>query len=66
MSRAITIAIYLACALALLGTDLAARYTKAKVPTASRLLRWMLRRRSAQIGMLMAWWWIGWHFLGQW
>jgi hypothetical protein len=62
--RAVTIAIYLACALALITTELLARRTSLRVPTLAALFRWMLRRRSAQIGVVMAWWWIGWHFLG--
>lgn len=62
--RAVTIAIYLACALALVVTELLARRTRLRVPTLAALFRWILRRRSAQIGVVMAWWWIGWHFLG--
>lgn len=62
--RAITIAVYLACALALAVTEVLARLTRLPVPTLAALFRWMLRRRSAQIGIVMAWWWVGWHFLG--
>jgi hypothetical protein len=62
--RGITIAVYLVCALALVVTELLARGTRLNVPTLAVLFRWVLRRRSAQIGVVMAWWWIGWHFLG--
>lgn len=62
--RVVTIAVYLAGALALAVTELLARGTRLPVPTLAVLFRWILRRRSAQIGVVMAWWWIGWHFLG--
>ncbi|MEO7126157.1 MAG: DUF6186 family protein [Nakamurella sp.] len=62
--RSITIAVYVVCALALMVTEILARATRLHVPTLAALFRWMLRRRSAQIGIVMAWWWIGWHFLG--
>ena len=62
--RTLTIALYLACAAALLVVELLARYSSVRVPRLADLFRWMLRRRSAQIGIVMAWWWIGWHFLG--
>ncbi len=62
--RDITILVYVACGLALATTELLARFTRLPVPTLAALFRWMMRKRSAQIGMLMAWWWIGWHFLG--
>jgi hypothetical protein len=62
--RGVTIAIYLACALALAVTEVLARRGRLGVPTLAALFRWILRRRSAQIGVVMAWWWIGWHFLG--
>jgi hypothetical protein len=62
--RGVTIAIYLTCALALVATELLARGTRLRIPTLAALFRWILRRRSAQIGVVMAWWWVGWHFLG--
>ncbi|MBN9610287.1 MAG: hypothetical protein BGO26_02975 [Actinobacteria bacterium 69-20] len=62
--RTITILGYVVCGLALLAIELLARFTRVPVPTLAALFRWMLRRRSAQIGIIMAWWWIGWHFLG--
>lgn len=62
--RTLTITIYLLCAAVLGATELLARLTRLPIPTLANLFRWMLRRRSAQIGVVMAWWWIGWHFLG--
>lgn len=64
--RALTIGVFVAIGVALLITELLARHTAVRVPTLSAVLRWTMRRRSAQIGLVMAWWWIGWHFLGSW
>ena len=64
--RALTVGVFVIIGIALLVTEVLARYTTARVPTLSTLLRWAMRRRSAQIGLVMAWWWIGWHFLGSW
>ena len=33
------------------------------IPTVSAVLRWGMRRRTVQLGVLLAWWWAGWHFL---
>lgn len=62
--RTVTIAGYLAFAALFAITEILARGTRLKIPTLAALFRWMARRRSAQIGIIMAWWWIGWHFLG--
>jgi hypothetical protein len=62
-SRIVTMAIFAALFAALGVIELLARRGRLKVPTVGQVLRWTMRRRSAQIGVVMAWWWIGWHFL---
>jgi len=64
--RVITIGVFVLIGLALLATELLARRTRLRVPPLGAVLRWAMRRRSAQIGIAMAWWWIGWHFLADW
>jgi Family of unknown function (DUF6186) len=27
-----------------------------------QVLTWALRRRSTQLGLVLAWWWLGWHW----
>jgi hypothetical protein len=34
-----------------------------KVPALAVTLRWAIRRRSTQLGFLLAWWWLGWHYI---
>ena len=62
-ARVITIVVFAVLFAGLEILDLIARYSKLNVPTLSQVLRWAMRRRSAQIGIVMAWWWIGWHFI---
>jgi hypothetical protein len=33
------------------------------VPSFAGLLQRAMRTRSAQLGILLAWWWLGWHFI---
>lgn len=61
-SRQATILVYVGIGLLLLGLELLARTTE-RVPTFGTLLRAALRHRSAQLGLVLAWWWLGWHFL---
>lgn len=62
-SRVLTSLVYLAVALSLVATELVARRPRSSVPTSADLVRWVAHRRSAQIGLLLAWWWLGWHFV---
>ncbi len=62
-SRIITIAVYGILFASLGVMELLARNSRRNIPTVGQALRWTMRRRSAQIGVVMAWWWIGWHFL---
>lgn len=62
-SRLLTGLGYLVVALALVASDLLARRTDSSIPTFGALVRWTARRRSAQLGLVFLWWWLGWHFL---
>ncbi|MGZ4437450.1 MAG: DUF6186 family protein [Nocardioidaceae bacterium] len=42
---------------------LLARAGRAGVPTFGALVRLAMRSRSAQLGLVLTWWWLGWHFL---
>ena len=62
-SRVLTGVVYLAVAVSLVVTELVARSRRTTVPSSADLVRWVSRRRSAQIGLLLVWWWLGWHFV---
>jgi hypothetical protein len=34
-----------------------------RVPSLRRSVAWAMRHRSAQLGLVLAWWWLGWHFV---
>ncbi len=61
--RDITIAVYVVIGVALLVTEVVARRSDTELLTFSRLIQRVMEHRSAQLGMLLAWWWVGWHFL---
>jgi hypothetical protein len=62
-SRALTVLAFLAIAGMLVLVELYARREDSRVPTFPSLLRRAMRTRSAQLGILLAWWWLGWHFV---
>jgi hypothetical protein len=62
-SRDATIAAYAAVAAAAVTIQLLAKAGAVDVASLAKALTWALRRRSTQIGILFAWWWLGWHFL---
>lgn len=61
-SREWTIAVYVVLGLTLVALEVLARLRLARVPTVADLLGAVLRHRSAQLGLVLAWWWLGWHF----
>lgn len=61
-SHVVTMLAYLAVAALLLISEALARWTSVPIPSFPALVRGALRHRGAQFGLLLAWWWIGWHF----
>jgi hypothetical protein len=62
-SRALTVLGYLMGTAALVVVEVSARRQGSRVPSFAGLLRRAMRTRSAQFGILLAWWWLGWHFI---
>jgi hypothetical protein len=59
----VTISVYLGLGLLLLAVEVGARTRlRTSIPTLGTTLRHPMRLRATRIGLLMAWWWIGWHF----
>jgi len=54
-------AIVAAAVLLWLGSRL---YPK-KIPPLTTVLAGLMRKRSARIALVLAWWWVGWHFFVQ-
>ncbi len=61
--RLVTVAIYLVLGAGLLATEVEARRPGSRVLTFPRMVHEVMEHRAAQLGMLLAWWWVGWHFL---
>lgn len=63
MIRAITILGYLVCVAAAVTVELLARRDPDRVAPIGDLMDRVMATRSARIGILLFWWWAGWHFL---
>jgi hypothetical protein len=62
VSHVVTVAVFAALGLALVSMALLAHRRSSTLPTISRLVRAALGRRSVQVLLVLAWWWVGWHF----
>ncbi len=61
-SWALTVTAYTSALVALIALEVTARVRPGSVPTLGGVLTWALRRRSTQLGLVLLWWWLGWHF----
>ena len=61
--RLLTVAGFVAC-LAMIGLlELLARREPEKLTSLTSMVDHVMATRSARIGILLFWWWLGWHFL---
>ena len=63
IDRVTTIAIFVACALSVLALDLGARQRPDRVCDLALLFRRLMARRATRVAVVLAWAWLGWHFL---
>ncbi|MCU1525405.1 MAG: hypothetical protein JWO18_2299 [Microbacteriaceae bacterium] len=61
--RAITIAGFLLCLAMAVTLEVLARREANRIAPLATLLDRVMATRSARIGILLFWWWLGWHFL---
>jgi hypothetical protein len=62
-SRSVTIASYGALALLLVLAGVVARARPDSLATVTAVTRRVCRTRPGELCLLLAWWWLGWHFL---
>ena len=63
ISAELTVGVYGLVGLLLGALEVAGRLRPDRFSTLSRVITWAMRRRSAQLGLLLTWWWLGWHFV---
>jgi len=63
--RGITIVGYVLIGAAALVVELVARRPGSRVPTLSQLAQRLMHERWGRVGMLLVWWWLGFHFLSR-
>ncbi|MGW5241185.1 DUF6186 family protein [Monashia sp. NPDC004114] len=62
-ARLATLGIYVALLLATVVMVVVSRVRPAALPRLGQVVTWAMRRRTTQVGLLLAWWWLGWHFV---
>lgn len=63
LTRILTICAYLVCLVAAVVVEIAARRDPERIAPIGNLMDRVMETRSARIGILLFWWWLGWHFL---
>jgi hypothetical protein len=58
-----TVAIFVSCALALVTAEVASRVRPGTVADLTTVFQRLLARRATRVAVMLAWGWIGWHFL---
>ena len=61
-SWGVTVAAYSCVAAVAVAVEVLAHVRPGLVPPLGQVLTWAMRRRSTQLGLVFAWWWLGWHF----
>lgn len=64
-SYVVTVAAYLGVLGLALAVEVVALATPRLCASFGQVVTWALRRRSTQLGLLLAWWWLGWHWVTQ-
>jgi uncharacterized protein DUF6186 len=62
VTRALTIAGYLAVVVAGVVLDLAARRRTSRLATIGDVFSKLSARRLGRVAVMFSWWWLGWHF----
>ncbi len=63
MTRWITVAGYLTFVFAGLIAWLITRRSDSKVASMGSLFNRVMHHRATRVAIMIAWWWVGWHFL---
>jgi hypothetical protein len=62
-ARLATLAIYVALLLTTVVMVAVSRARPAALPRLGQVVTWAMRRRTTQVALVLAWWWLGWHFV---
>jgi hypothetical protein len=62
-SRGLTLGLYVAALVTALVLFSVSRARADLAPRLGQVVTWAMRRRTTQVGLLLAWWWLGWHFV---
>lgn len=63
VDRFLTIGTYVLLGGVLVAAAVVALVRPGMLSRPGQVVTWALRRRTTQLGLLLAWWWLGWHFV---
>jgi hypothetical protein len=64
-SHDVTVTGFLVILAGLVGTEIASRSSRNRIPTLSQVITRIMRTRTGRVGMLVAWAWLGLHFFAK-
>lgn len=64
-SRAITIAGYAVCVVAMVALEASSAFARSGIPSFGEVVAQVMRTRSGRVGLLTAWAWVGLHFFAR-
>jgi hypothetical protein len=64
-SHDVTVTGFLVILTGLIGTEVASRSRRTRIPTFSQMMTRVMRTRTGRVGILVAWAWLGLHFFAK-
>jgi hypothetical protein len=64
-TRAITIAGFVVAVVAMIALEILARRPGSRIPTVGQRLGYRMRPKIGRVLVLVAWWWLGWHYFAR-
>jgi Family of unknown function (DUF6186) len=64
-ARALTVLGFSCLTLAVVVAQARAALAETRTPTLGEVLGYLMRTRAGRVGVLLSWWWLGWHFFAR-
>jgi len=64
-TRALTIFGFVCLALAAVAMQARATLAETRTPSLGEVFGYLMRTRTGRVGVLLSWWWMGWHFFAR-
>jgi len=64
-SRTLTILGFLCILLGVVALQVSSRRAGSRTPSLGQVFGYLMRTRTGRVGVLLSWWWLGWHFFAR-